>query len=71
MSEGWKKLDEDGKKKYEDLAAKDKERYQKQLAEFENTGKFTPATDIEEKEDEKTEAEDAAEEGKPEEKATT
>lgn len=44
ISEKWKNLSEDEKKKYTDLAEKDKERYQKQLLEFEKTGKFTPIT---------------------------
>ena len=51
----WKGLTDDDKKKYEELAAKDKERYNKQLAEFQKTGKFTPAT-ADEGEDEETEA---------------
>ncbi len=30
----WKLIDEKTKKKYEDLAAKDKERYQKEMAKY-------------------------------------
>lgn len=45
MSSKWNALDEDGKKPYEDLAAKDKERYQRQQEEFEKTGTFTKEDD--------------------------
>lgn len=48
ISEEWKALTDDDKKKYEELAAKDKERYAKQIEEFNKTGKFTPVTAEEE-----------------------
>ena len=60
ISEEWKSLSEDEKKKYTELAEKDKERYAKQLEEFNKTGKFTPVT-TEGNEDEETEAAEAAE----------
>ena len=49
IAEKWKALTEDDKKKYQDLSAKDKERYEKQKKEFEETGKFTPQSDMEAK----------------------
>lgn len=62
ISEEWKALSDDEKAKYTDLAAKDKERYAKQIEEFNTTGKFTPETKGDEgNEDEETEAAEAAE----------
>lgn len=48
----WKELSEEGKKQYEDLAVKDKERYEKQKAEYEGgKGGATDAPVAEEEED--------------------
>ena len=44
LSEAWKKLDENQKTRFEKMAAQDRERYEKQKAEFDKTGKFTPVS---------------------------
>jgi hypothetical protein len=49
IGEKWKALDDEDKKKYQELSGKDKERYEKQKKEFDETGKFTPTSDIEAK----------------------
>ncbi len=42
MSEEWKNLDAKKKKKFEDMAAKDKERYESEKAAAPSTGKGKP-----------------------------
>ena len=44
ISGEWRALTDEQRKIYDDKAVKDKERYERQKTEFEETGKFTPVT---------------------------
>lgn len=52
ISERWRNLTEEEKQTYIDIQDKDKERYARQMAEYEETGKFTPVSNADKSTDE-------------------